>query len=99
MSDYQQPPEGKDPELWEIAQKRASFKSHLVTYILVNGFFMALWYFTGDHYDNDEFFPWPVWSMLGWGVVLAFDFADAYIFTEAHSVEKEYQKLKKNNKN
>ena len=95
MSHYQQPPpEGKDPGLWEIAQNRASFKSHLLTYILVNGFFWALWYFTGDKSDSIESFPWPLWSMLGWGIGLAFHFAEAYIFTEAHSVEKEYQKLK-----
>ena len=31
MSDYKPAPEGKDPELWEIAQKRASFKTHAVT--------------------------------------------------------------------
>lgn len=39
MSQYQQPAlEGKDPELWEIAQKRAGFKRHGMVYIIVNGF-------------------------------------------------------------
>ena len=94
MSHHQPPPPGKDPELWEIAQKRADFKSHLMTYIIVNGFFLAIWFFAEDGYSNDEFFPWPIWSMLGWGIGLAFHFAEVYIFPEANLVENEYQKLK-----
>lgn len=94
MSHYQQPPAGKDPELWEIAQKRAEFKSHLLSYIIVNGFFWALWFFSGDRNDNNEFAPWPVWPMLGWGIGLAFHYAGAYVFPKSNLVEKEYQKLK-----
>ena len=101
MSHHQPAPEGKDPILWEIAQKRASFKSHLLTYLIVNGFFWCLWYFTGDHYDTDTGFgkfawqfAWPVWPMLGWGIGLAFHFAGAYVFPKANSVEREYEKLK-----
>jgi len=94
MSHHQPAPEGKDPVLWEIAQKRASFKSHLLTYLIVNGFFWALWYFTGEGWHDEEFFPWPVWPMLGWGIGIAFHFAEAYVFPKANSVEKEYQKLK-----
>jgi hypothetical protein len=94
MSHIQPAPEGKDPELWEIAQKRVGFKHHLVSYIIVNGFFWVLWYFTESRYNDYEFFPWPVWPMLGWGIGLSFHFAGAYIFPRANSVEKEYQKLK-----
>jgi 2TM domain len=93
MSHHQSTPEGKDPVLWEIAQKRASFKSHLLSYIIVNGFFWVLWYFTEDHYGNNELFPWPVWPMLGWGIGLAFHYAGAYIFPKSNSIEREYQKL------
>ena len=94
MSHHQPPPPGKDPALWEIAQKRASFKSHLLTYIIVNGFFWALWYFTGEDSGDNNYFPWPVWPMLGWGIGLAFHYAGAYVFPGANSVEREYQKLK-----
>ena len=95
MSHYQPAPEGKDPALWELAQKRASFKGHLVSYIIVNAFFWVLWYFTGQHVDHDEMrFPWPIWPMLGWGIGLAFHFAGAYIFPKHNTVENEYQKLK-----
>ena len=98
MSHYHPAPEGKDPVLWELAQKRASFKCHLASYVIVNGFFWILWYFTGQHVDDESRFPWPVWPMLGWGIGLAFHFAGAYVFPKANSVEKEYEKLKSQQK-
>jgi hypothetical protein len=94
MSKYQQAPEGKDPAVWEIAQKRAGFKSHLLTYVIVNAFLWALWYFTYARNTHNYSYPWPMWSTLGWGIGLAFHFAGAYIFPEANSVEREYEKLK-----
>ena len=100
MSHHQPAPEGKDPVLWEIAQKRASFKSHALTYIIVNGFFWCIWFFSGNQHEIEVenfrwgHFPWPVWPMIGWGIGLAFHFAGAYIFPEANSVEREYEKLK-----
>lgn len=93
MSNYQPVPEGKDPVLWKIANKRASFKGHLAFYIVVNGFFWALWYFTGRNHGDEEF-PWPLWSMFGWGIGLAFHFAEAYVYPKTNFVEKEYEKLK-----
>lgn len=107
MSHYHQPaPEGKDPELWEIAQKRASFKSHAVSYFIVNAFLWAIWFFTGGHDVDLEFnnwsghnSPWPIWPTLGWGIGLAFHFAGAYMFPKVNSVEREYEKLKDQQKN
>lgn len=102
MSHYQQQaPEGKDPALWEIARKRASFKTHALTYIIVNLFLWGIWYFTGNGHTEMEMghwsggnYPWPIWTTLGWGIGLAFHFAGAYIFPKANSVEREYEKLK-----
>lgn len=98
-------PEGKDPALWEIAQKRASFKSNLISYIIVNAFLWAIWYFNSSKPMDFNFadwqsgyFPWPLWVSLGWGIGLAFHFARAYIFPEANSVENEYEKLKNQQK-
>ncbi len=101
MSHHQPVPERKDPALWEIAQKRASFKRHLVTYLIINAFLWALWYFTGRHsaieVDGEDLaainFPWPLWTTLGWGIGLAFHFSGAYVSPRALSVEKEYEKL------
>jgi len=94
MSNYQPAPEGKDPAIWEIAQKRASFKSHAITYVIVNAFLWGIWYFTSARYSHHSGYPWPIWSTLGWGIGLGFHFAGAYVFPEANSVEKEYEKLK-----
>jgi hypothetical protein len=109
MSNYRQPvPEGKDPELWELAEKRAGFKSHLVSYVIVNAFLWALWYFTGSP-DREldlgtwsgHHYPWPIWPTLGWGIGLAFHYASVYILPKSNAVEKEYEKLKnqQNHKN
>lgn len=103
MSQYHQPaPEGKDPVLWEIAQKRAAFRKHLITYLIVNAFLWAIWYLTiGRHSGTDVLrsinagsIPWPVWPTLGWGIGLAFNYAGAYMFHKSNTVESEYQKLK-----
>ena len=98
MSNYQQlVPEGKDPVLWEIAQRRASFKSHALSYVIVNSFLWGLWFFNEKDYGTG--YPWPIWSTLGWGIGLSFHFAGAYIFPKANSVEREYEKLKNENQN
>lgn len=80
--------EQKDMNLWHIAKKRAGFKWSLLSYLGVHAFFVALW-FLGD---RDHF--WPIWSMLGWGIGLAFQYFDAYHKKGLFSVEKEYEKLK-----
>ncbi len=88
----------KDPHLWDIAKKRASFKGHLASYVIVNGFLWALWYFGGDHDLGDLRFspaPWPIWPMLGWGIGLAFHYMGAYVYPKSNSAEDEYQKLLK----
>lgn len=94
--DYQPIPEGKDPQLWQLANKRASFKSHLATYVVVNAFLWLLWYFTGGkNYDGG--IPWPLWCTAGWGIGLVMHFVGAYVSTGYSSVEKEYDKLKNKN--
>ena len=90
---------GRDPQLWEIAKRRASFKTHLATYIVINLFLWAIWFFTGDSDVRVNKYPWPVWSTLGWGVGLFFHFLGAYVFPRENSVEKEYEKLMRNKKN
>lgn len=66
MSIYRSPvPEGKDPVLWDIAQKRAGFKQHSLTYLIVNAFLWILWFFTSQNhsynYGNHAInYPWPI---------------------------------------
>ena len=93
MTSNQLTEEQRDKDLWRIAKKRAGFKKHLSTYLVVNAFLWAIWYFTGHPvYDNS--LPWPAWASLGWGIGLAFNYAAAYHNTDISNTEKEYQKLK-----
>ena len=97
MSHYQSAPPDKDPHLWEIAQRRASFKTHLATYIVINLFLWGVWYFTNHKYDHNGL-PWPVWPTLGWGIGLFFHFLGAYVYPKTNSVEREYEKLTRDKK-
>jgi len=98
MSYYQSTPQGKDPQLWKIAQARASFKRHLATYLIVNAFLWALWYFTGsERYGSG--LPWPAWSTFGWGIGIAFHYTSAYVTPKSNAVDKEYEKLKQQQQN
>ena len=84
----------KEQELWRLAKKRVSFKRHLLIYMIVNVFFWCIWWFDEDNRNKGEF-PWPVWSMLGWGVGLAFEYVSVYHSNKPDAIEKEYEKIKK----
>jgi len=45
-------------------QARRDFVSHLVTYVVVNGFLVLVWALTGADYF------WPIWVMGAWGIGL-----------------------------
>lgn len=93
--DYPSPPNGKDPRLWEIAQRRASFKYHLGAYVIVNCFLWLVWYLSGRHTTLNGW-PWPIWPMAGWGIGLLFHFLGAYVYPKENAAEREYEKLKRN---
>jgi hypothetical protein len=65
-----------DDELREYAikaiKRKRDFAAHVVAYVIVNAFFVGLWYFTGAGYF------WPGWVIGGWGIGLAFNAWDAY---------------------
>ncbi|MBS1685841.1 MAG: 2TM domain-containing protein [Bacteroidetes bacterium] len=89
----------RDEQLWRIAKKRAAFKKHLATYIIVNGFLWALWYVTVGHdevLDKANILEaWPIWSTLGWGIGLALNYVGAYHQTSKEdAVQREYEKLR-----
>jgi hypothetical protein len=45
MEDNQTNTEPKDTRLWNIARKRAAFKRHFTSYLLVNAVLWAFWFF------------------------------------------------------
>jgi hypothetical protein len=61
-------------------QARRGFASHLVTFLVINGFLVLLWALTtGDYF-------WPGWVMAGWAAVLllhAWDTFVRHLVTEA----------------
>jgi hypothetical protein len=88
-------PEGKDPQLWQQANRRAAFKRHLAIYIVVNVFLWVLWALTGRD-NGDSGIPWPAWTSFGWGIGVLFHYLGTYV--NNNSVEREYEKLKNQNK-
>ena len=86
--------ETKDEILWQIARKRAGFKKHLISYVIVNCFLWAVWFASGREFDQYDYFPWPIWIMFWWGVGLVYNFADAYLFNNKNAIQQEYEKLK-----
>jgi uncharacterized membrane protein len=75
MSQIPDPPR-PDDEIREraVARLRAKgeFKVHLLAYILVNAFFVAIWAVAGAG------FFWPVFPLLGWGIGIVFHAWDVY---------------------
>lgn len=85
----------KEQALWQIAEKRVSFKRHLITYLLVNGFLIAIWLFGAVSTGFKSNF-WPIWPILGWGIGIVFSYVDAYGKSKLLSTENEFEKLKNN---
>jgi hypothetical protein len=83
----------KDDLLWQMAKKRAAFKWSLASYIFVNAFLIAIWYFSSNESGYKYF--WPIWPMLGWGLGIAFQYFGAYHGNKVFTAEEEYEKLKK----
>lgn len=84
----------KDPQLWEVAKRRAAFKRHLAVYLAINAFLWAIWLIGGARtYGNS--IPWPVWSTLGWGIGLFFNYLGAYQGDGTSATQREYEKLTK----
>ena len=78
-----------DTQLHQLARKRVEFRTHLITYCVINGVLWILWWITGEGY------PWPVWPMAGWGIGVLFHYLFDYRPSKFLSEEEEYQKLKK----
>lgn len=91
------PPEAKDERLWAIAKKRAGFKKDLFAYITVNAFLWMIWLLSPGH-NNYSKIPWPVWPTVGWGIAVIFQYLGAYSYPEENTVQKEYEKLKQQQK-
>lgn len=83
----------RDQELWILAKKRIEFRRSVYAYIAINGLFWAIWWVTEGQNEGLKGFPWPLWVMVIWGIVEAFQYYDA--FGSDRRIEKEYNRLNK----
>jgi 2TM domain len=82
-------PEMNEAEILRIARKRVKFKNHFITYLAVNALLCVIWFMTGQGYF------WPIWPMAGWGIGIFFDYIKAYHRESGFSVEREVDKIKR----
>jgi 2TM domain len=82
----------KDDKLWKLAKRRAEFKKHLLTYIVINFLVWGIWIVTGLT-RGQLIYPWPMWVTLGWGIGIIFNYIGAYTGYKDNMVQKEYDKL------
>lgn len=85
----------RDEKLWRLARRRASFKKALFNYMVIMAFLWAIWWFSGGRYTGFHHYPWPVWVMLAWGMILGFQYFEAYNGNSQELTEQEYEKLKR----
>lgn len=85
-------PFDRESEEWREARKRVGerrdFGTHLVAYVVVNGFLILVWAITGAGYF------WPVWVLAGWGIGLVLHAWEVFVrrpVTDA-DVEAELQR-------
>jgi len=77
-------------------KKRRDFKTHLVVYILVNGVIWGIWLVIALTSGGGNWWPWPIFPTLGWGIGLALNAWDVYArrpITEGE-VENEMRRLR-----
>jgi 2TM domain len=74
MTDQQLPSVDQDRRDRAIARlkKRRDFGAHLFVFLVVNGFLIGVWAFTGAG------FFWPVFPMFLWGIGLVLNVWDVY---------------------
>ena len=85
----------QNDKLRKLAKKRVGFKISVAVAILINLMLIGIWYFTTG--TNSYF--WPMWPILVWGVSLIIQYMEAYMGATLFSEDKEYEKLKLQNKN
>jgi hypothetical protein len=72
-------------------KKRRDFAGHLLVYVLVNAFLIAIWAVTSSG------FFWPIFPMVGWGigvVMNAWDVWHGEDFSE-EAIAREMQRMRK----
>jgi hypothetical protein len=90
--------EQRDEKLWQIAKRRADFQNSLIGFVITTVICWAIWYLTAGRHGVNTHTPWPLWVMLGLGIGLIFKFLKAYKTDNDTIAEREYEKLKNQQK-
>lgn len=86
--------EQRDEKLWQLAKRRADFQNSLLSFVVLTAICWVIWYFTAYRRGHNTEMPWPLWVMLGVGIVLFLKFIKAYRTDKDTLTEREYEKLK-----
>lgn len=82
-------------QIREMAKARVEFKQHLAAYVIINAMLIGIWGFTsGWQLEGSWTGFWPMWTLLFWGVGLAFHGVNAYGVGSEGMVSKEEAKLR-----
>jgi hypothetical protein len=73
-------------------KQRRSFKSHLITYAIVNTFLVGL------NIAIPESHPWSLYSLLGWGMGVMLDAAATFKWIDHDDYEQAFKQWKKKRK-
>lgn len=81
--------QGKRELALKQLKKRRDFGAHLLVYIMVNSFLVAIWAITGSG------FFWPIFPMVGWGIGVVMNAWDVWhgdYFSE-EAIAREMERL------
>jgi hypothetical protein len=71
-------------------KKRRDFSAHVLVYVLVNAFVVAIWALT-----NPDGFFWPIFPMAGWGIGVVMNAWDVFLNDEfdEEQIRREMERL------
>lgn len=85
---------------WNTPGTRATFKWHVLIYFIVMIIVWVIWYIglkTGTQtYEERSRFPWPVWPMIIWAMILFYHHSAVY--GERKKLPDDYMKTKQRTK-
>src|SRR3954467_3187360 len=68
-------------------KKRRDFKAQLLVYVLVNSVIWGIWLVIALSSGGGNWWPWPIFPTLGWGIGLVLNAWDAYFRRPITSAE------------
>lgn len=77
-------------------KQRRAFKAHLLVYVLVNAVVWAIWLVIGLTSGGGNWWPWPIFLTLAWGIGIAMNAWEVYFRQPitAADVEQEMRRLR-----